>query len=221
MEKRSNRRDQILSVAFQLFSQKHYDEVSLSDIASGAGITKSLLQHYYGQKIQIINVMLTELLQQSFAYMQDFFPSAEDEDLFQRISDFNMLFFKAVASSARLRRFIESSVEQSECLDAWIDVICKWLREKCGEDSFTPLQLRTAMTFAMGGSMHLFLHQDELGISYRRFCAVHIRAILFFLGYPPETVRQIISRTDERIDAVDARTFLDWCEARIPWLGLN
>lgn len=47
--------------------------------------------------------------------------------MFQRISVFNMLFFKSVASYYTLRQFILSSVRQSECLDAWIDTISNWL----------------------------------------------------------------------------------------------
>jgi len=166
--KNTARRETILSASYDLFSEKPYDRVSLSDIADRAQISKSLLQHYYSQKIDIVKTMLGELLNTSFSYMGEW--DSGEEELFQRISDFNMLFFKGVAADFKLRQFIRSSVSQAECLDAWVETICSWLRCFCGEDTFTYRQLRTAMSFSMGGTMRLFIHQDELDIDYRRFC---------------------------------------------------
>lgn len=44
------RRDQILRVAARLFGERPYSEVSISDIASTAGIARGLLHHYFGSK---------------------------------------------------------------------------------------------------------------------------------------------------------------------------
>ena len=216
--KNTKRREEILTVAYSLFGEQQYDGVSLSDIAKRAGINKSLLQHYFTQKIEIIKTMLNELLLTSSAYMGRL--SFEDTELFHPISDFNMLFFKGVAGDYTLRQFVLTSVRQEECLDVWIETICSWLRRYCGEDTFSYRQLKTALCFAMGGSMHLFIHQDELDIDYRRFCRVHIRAILLFLGYEPDRIDGIIHTTDDRIAGVDATDFLSYCERNIPWLTL-
>ena len=216
--KNTKRREEILTAAYRLFGENQYDQVSLSDIARAAGINKSLLQHYHTQKMEIVKTMLGELLETSFAYMEKL--AFRDEELFQGISDFNMLFFKGVARDYTLRQFILSSVGQPECLDAWVDTICSWLRRYCGEDTFSFRQLKTALTFAMGGTMHLFLHQDALDIDYRRFCSVHIRAILSLLNYDPARIDRIVGETDRRIDRIDADAFLRYCEANIPWLSL-
>lgn len=110
--KNTKRREAILTAAYRLFGDNQYDRVSLNDIAKAAGINKSLLQHYYTQKIEIVKTMLGELLETSSAYMEKL--TFQDEELFQRISDFNMLFFKGVASDYTLRQFILSSVRQEE-----------------------------------------------------------------------------------------------------------
>ena len=214
----TKRREEILTAAYRMLGENQYDQVSLSDISKVVGINKSLLQHYYSQKIEIVKTMLGELLETSSAYMEKL--AFQDDELFQRISDFNMLFFKGVAADYTLRQFILSSVRQSECLDAWIDTICSWLRRYCGENTFSFRQLKTAMTFAMGGTMHLFVHQDELDIDYRRFCGIHIRAILGLLNYDVPRIEGIIARTDGRIDQIDAGGFLSYCEENIPWLTL-
>ena len=216
--KNTKRREEILTVAYRLFGENQYDQVSLSDIARASGINKSLLQHYYTQKIEIVKTMLSELLDTSFAYMETL--SFQNDELFQGISDFNMLFFKGVASDYTLRQFILSSVRQAECLDAWVDTICNWLRRYCGEKTFSFRQLKTAIVFAMGGTMHLFIHQDELDIDYRRFCSVHIRAILSLLNYDAARIDAISAETDRRIDEIDVGAFLKYCEANISWLTL-
>lgn len=216
--KNTKRREEILTAAYRMFSENQYDQVSLSDIARAVGINKSLLQHYYTQKIEIVKTMLGELLETSFTYMEKL--TCREDELFQRISDFNMLFFKGVANNYTLRQFILSSVRHSECLDAWVDTICSWLRCYCGEATFSFRQLKTALVFAMGGTMHLFIHQDELDIDYHRFCSVHIRAILALLNYDAPRIEGIIDQTDRRIDQIDVAAFLNYCEANIPWLAL-
>ncbi len=214
----TKRREEIMTVAYRMFGEEQYDRVSLSDIARAAGINKSLLQHYYTQKIDIVKTMLNELLDTSSAYMDTL--GFRDTEMFQGISDFNMLFFKGVAGNYKLRQFLLSSVRQPECLDAWVETICSWLRRYCGENTFSYRQLKTAIVFAMGGTMHLFLHQDELDISYRQFCSVHIRAILGLLNYAPAQIEAIIAETDRRIDGIDAEGFLRYCEANVAWLSL-
>src|SRR6476620_4642839 len=42
------RRDQILDAANALFAERAYDQVSVEDIASAAGVTRGLVHHYFG-----------------------------------------------------------------------------------------------------------------------------------------------------------------------------
>ena len=217
-EKNIKRREEILTTAYELLGERHYDKVSLADIAKGAGINKSLLQHYYGQKIDMVKAMLSEMLEVSYSYMGRL--PYQDEDVFQRISDFNMLFFKGAAGNYRLRMFIRASVKHDECLDIWVETICDWLRRHCAEETFTYLELKRAICFAMGGSMHLYLHQDELDIDYRRICRRHVWTILHFLHYEEAAINEIQQTTDERIQKEDAQAYLQYCEENIPWLRL-
>ena len=218
MERNTLRRDEILAAAYRLFGEKDYDHVSLADISRGAGITKSLLQHYFPQKIDIVKTMTSDLLNISSSYMKG--NDDGDEDLFQNISDFDMLFFKGVAANYELRQFIRSSVSQAECLDAWVDTICSWLRRYCGDNTFTYRQLKTAMCFSMGGSMRLFIHQDELDIDYRSFCRIHMETILRFLKYDPQKIKEILDCTDDRINRLDADDFLRFCDGKISWISI-
>ena len=47
---RDERRSQILACARELFSQRNFAAVSMSDIARDAGVARGLLHHYFGSK---------------------------------------------------------------------------------------------------------------------------------------------------------------------------
>lgn len=216
MAPRNNeKRNEILTVAYDCFSTRDYDDVSLSDIAGAAEINKSLLQHYYGKKCDIMKTLLDELLAGAYAYMDTL--RYEYDDQFQKISDFNMLFFKVASTNPRLDRFVTSSVSQPELLSLWIECICGWLRKLCGEETFTYLQLRTAIDFSMAGSMRLYQHKDELGIDYRFICRNHIRSIMTLLQFPHEEITAVCDRTDQRCPDFPVEDYLKYCGDTIVW----
>jgi AcrR family transcriptional regulator len=210
------KRNEILKVAFDLFTDSDYGKVSLADIAASADINKSLLQHYYPQRKNIIESMLEELLEKSYNYML----SADSDDLFQKISDFNMLFFKTASKNKKLNRFIVVSVSNHELMELWIDIICRWLRDICGEDTFSYLQLRTAISFSMTGSMYLYLHKDELNLNYKYILENHFRSIIIMLGISFERRDEICATTRIRTDDFNTDRFIEFCNKNIKWINL-
>jgi AcrR family transcriptional regulator len=55
------RRDQILDAANALFAEHGYDEVSIEDIASSAGVTRGLVHHYFGGRKEVYIALLERL----------------------------------------------------------------------------------------------------------------------------------------------------------------
>ena len=55
------RREQILDAANALFAERGYDEVSVEDIASSAGVTRGLVHHYFGGRKQVYIALLERL----------------------------------------------------------------------------------------------------------------------------------------------------------------
>jgi AcrR family transcriptional regulator len=55
------RREQILDAANALFSERGYDEVSVEDIASAAGVTRGLVHHYFGGRKEVYVALLHRL----------------------------------------------------------------------------------------------------------------------------------------------------------------
>jgi AcrR family transcriptional regulator len=57
----ARRREQILDAANALFSVRGYDEVSIEDIASSAGVTRGLVHHYFGGRKEVYIALLERL----------------------------------------------------------------------------------------------------------------------------------------------------------------
>ena len=55
------RREQILDAANALFAERAYDEVSVEDIASAAGVTRGLVHHYFGGRNEVYIALLERL----------------------------------------------------------------------------------------------------------------------------------------------------------------
>ena len=55
------RREQILEAANALFAERAYEEVSIEDIASSAGVTRGLVHHYFGGRKEVYIGLLERL----------------------------------------------------------------------------------------------------------------------------------------------------------------
>ena len=55
------RREQILDAANALFAERGYEEVSIEDIASSAGVTRGLVNHYFGARKDVYIALLKRL----------------------------------------------------------------------------------------------------------------------------------------------------------------
>ncbi len=55
------RREEILDAANALFAERSYDEVSVEDIASSAGVTRGLVHHYFGGRKEVYIALLERL----------------------------------------------------------------------------------------------------------------------------------------------------------------
>lgn len=56
------RREQILECAVRVFAERSYADVSTSDLAREAGVTRSLINHYYGDKRGLYLVVVRKML---------------------------------------------------------------------------------------------------------------------------------------------------------------
>jgi AcrR family transcriptional regulator len=56
------RREQILAAARKLYAQRHYADVSTTDVAQAAGVTRGLVHHYFGRKRDLYVAVVSSML---------------------------------------------------------------------------------------------------------------------------------------------------------------
>jgi AcrR family transcriptional regulator len=74
------RRAQILRVAAQLFSERHYDAVSTAEVAQAAGVARGLVNHYFRTKRELY----VEVVRSMLDVPDDLFPAPPDADESER-----------------------------------------------------------------------------------------------------------------------------------------
>ncbi|MFO8191825.1 MAG: TetR family transcriptional regulator [Bacillota bacterium] len=62
----------ITAAAIDLFSQKGYDATSVNEIAGMAGVTKALIYYYFKSKEDILDNLVSSLLEDTTAIAMDF-----------------------------------------------------------------------------------------------------------------------------------------------------
>ena len=75
------RRAQILRCAVRLYGQRPYEQVSASDVAAAAGVTRGLVNHYFGTKkdlyLAVVKALLTIPPDAFVKYLTPLVPSAD------------------------------------------------------------------------------------------------------------------------------------------------
>lgn len=61
----AERRRQILAAAGRVFGERHYTLVSSAELAGAAGVSRGLLNHYFGTKRELYLAVVTEMLRAS------------------------------------------------------------------------------------------------------------------------------------------------------------
>ena len=59
------RRRQILDAALTVFGEKPYDAVSTQDVARAAGVTRGLVHHYFGSKLELFRAVVEVIADQA------------------------------------------------------------------------------------------------------------------------------------------------------------
>ena len=142
-----DRRAQILSCARQLFSERHYGAVSMSEVAEAAGVTRGLLHHYFGSKrdlyLEVVRSMLTlpsSLFAEAGAGGDPEAALAEAVDRWLKVVGRNRETFLAVAGAQEFGRDPEMEAIAEEARERSADQVIRILR--AGDPSEASTELR-------------------------------------------------------------------------------
>lgn len=218
-DKKREKRQVILTEAYELFSKNDYKKVSLSGIAKNSGMHKSLLQKYYAQKKDIVKNLLEDMLSISFQYMDEQY---DKESIDDKLAEYTFLLFSATEKNQKLNRFVKSTISETELMDIWIDLVYDGM-ERIGELEDTKIvgiRLKAALSFAMYGSLHLYLKREEFEITTESICEHLIHAVMTMMGDDPKRIKEVLEGTKEKMESFDRESFYQYCTDYIPWLSV-
>ena len=78
-----DRHAQILGAARQLFCERPYSEVSMTDLAEAAGVARGLLHHYFGSKRDLYLAVVRHLVKVPTMPLPDVSPDVDAENVWE------------------------------------------------------------------------------------------------------------------------------------------
>ena len=220
MQKNMQKRNEILNCAYKLISEAEYGKVFLHDIAEKANINKSLLQHYYARKSDIIENILNDMLTLSFKYIEYIEENLHiNESMHLRLSVYTALFWETASKHERLNKFILNIIPERELLNIWINIVYKWLYgiEENSGNLFPVDKLKIALAFAMAGGLELYLHHDELNVEVMFICEQITTSFMKVLDNREEDIQEILNKTRLILKQLDIEKFYEYCNNQIEW----
>ena len=170
-------RKEILQSALELFSTKGFDGTALSEIAARAGVTKSLVYHYFKKK--------DELLQEIFAHFFEYLTekrlesrekiTKEDPEFHNKQREF--LLEKFGQMEPYLKIIFAEIPKRSDVRESFVTYLSKWAREStkefCQKKVIAPEQFMFRFVFFHLAPMMLYtsmkeIWQDVLDMSDRK-----------------------------------------------------
>ena len=172
-------RKEILQSALELFSTKGFDGTALSEIAGRAGVTKSLVYHYFKKKDEL----LQEIIAHFFEYLTEKRLESrekikrEDPEFHNKSREF--LLEKFGQMEPYLKIIFAEIPKRSDVRESFVTYLSKWARESTAEfceetsKSFVPEQFMFRFVFFHLAPMMLYtsmkeMWQDVLDMSDRK-----------------------------------------------------
>jgi|MTBAKSStandDraft_2_1061841.scaffolds.fasta_scaffold08378_4 AcrR family transcriptional regulator len=172
-------RKEILQSALELFSTKGFDGTALSEIAGRAGVTKSLVYHYFKKKDEL----LQEIIAHFFEYLTEKRLESrekikrEDPEFHNKSREF--LLEKFGQMEPYLKIIFAEIPKRSDVRESFVTYLSKWARESTAEfcketsKSIVPEQFMFRFVFFHLAPMMLYtsmkeMWQDVLDMSDRK-----------------------------------------------------
>ena len=125
---KESQRDAIVEMAYSMFLESGYDNVTLKDIATACDITPSLLQYYFPKRANIVVAMFYDLILRCSTFVADEMkrvPGLPDDDSdFVCLDAFYHLFYRILhLEDDKLLRIYTVVLYDAELLKGGIDLL--------------------------------------------------------------------------------------------------
>lgn len=211
------KRNEIVKSAYRLFGMKGYENVIIREIAEDAGISKALVQHYFGKKSEILELMLREMLEQSFQYIDELLGTRVT--IYHRLSVYANLFFSAGEKQPHLNKLIKSICSDRDLLESWILIVHEWLHRLKLEEMnvISEKKLHTALAFAMAGGTQILLYPKEWESSVQEISELMVSSFMRNLNRETREIGDVLEQTQLLLRQMDVGEFHQFLVNTLFW----
>ena len=196
--KNTEERNRIERIAFRILTDKGVSSTSFADIASRAGVTRSLVQHYFPKKellaIEFLNEHLEELARQV--------EKDAGEDPLKLFCMMGLRHFNFLLNNEEYRYFIDDLLSNRELTGAIVEAEREWAQTRIVPPIEGPVYVQDALTVALGGAYELIFHAQKegkpLSASYVEYAGIVPFALS--IGYDRDTIIGILEECISEFD---------------------
>lgn len=183
--KNMEERNRIERIAFRILTDKGVSNTSFADIASRAGVTRSLVQHYFPKKDIFIEDFINRCLTEISKIVEDS-KLIDDTDPIERIYAVGYLQFEFLLYNRQMENLKQDILRSRDNTKLIVDDVIKWVDNYLGDE---PDELKDtvaeAICYAMGGAFeHIYsCLEDGRPVDGDRISEQVIRMMNASLGY--------------------------------------
>lgn len=166
-------RDRIYQAAVELFKTKGYEETTYRDIAESCDISRSMVQHYFPKKEQIVTRFFEAHLDDIHAQALKLLKS--DADPLSVFCIMGLMHFDFLLGNKGMTAFTSDIITSRPLTESIVASEREWAKSKI-QNNGDPVTTEDALTVALGGAYELLYQAmrsgDSLSPAYVEYAAI-------------------------------------------------
>ena len=202
----TEKRVEILNVAFELYMDKGYENVKFSEIAKQCGMSVQLLQHYFHKEQDILVELNYNILMRTFLFLSrhsSMYDSVPDEDApIVPLVVYYRLMSTVFTRNVKLFSLCREDMYDIRLLNNTVDHLCVGLRENLGERFVGGYEWENALHVAAASQASLFVRfTSDISLTFPAEVIVEgtIRALCGYLEMGPDQCSRILETAKELV----------------------
>ena len=155
--KNTEERNRIEKIAFRLLTDKGVSNTSFADIASRAGVTRSLVQHYFPKKDIFIEDFIRRCLTEISELVEES-PYIDAEDPIERLYAVGYIQFEFLLYNRQMENLKQDILRTRDNTMLIVDDVIMWAMDYLAEeDDVLKDRVADAIRYSMGGAFeHIY-----------------------------------------------------------------
>lgn len=195
-QKNTELREKIIMVAYKLFYTKGYDKIKMIDIARECDISKSLLQHYFPKKDNLIIEIFNGLIERSYTYVETQFPEIMEDKVLANSIFYHLYYELLTRDNNKLLKMYHVILGNTDLLCQACDFAFKQAYANKSAESMNDKLSDYIINGAFSQLFTLYLN-GRLLLSVREIVNIALLSHYRFLEYPQKKIDNFFTIIDQ------------------------